>query len=420
MAGPFPTSPINLDLHTTDGGTVYEYRSDHDRWVIYKDSTNVTDSDAIHDNVANEITAITPKTSLVDADELLTEDSAASFVKKAITFGNLKSSISDLHSEAHTLNSHSTPHNITERVILSNTEDVNLTGISGALIVGGDGTGAHIAIDGNEIMAKANATTAATLNLQINGGTVAIGGGKITGIGASTTDGDAVRHQDTRLTNSRTPTQHALDSATYHTINVNTTFNATTTKHGFLKQLNNSATQYMNGQGNWGTPSGEADYDGDLMIGSGNAEWVPCINAGHTSGASGHPWWRFNGTEYINTGSNNPSISFTFPLPTNRGGKSLRIIGSRPQISDSDSSNYLLQINVYGETYAVRTAIPNGSINHSSVHGTGTPSSVSDFDNLWSTVNMSGYQTVLIYCLIVATTDSAFGMKPPLLKVYYE
>jgi len=36
MAGPFPTSPDNLDLHTTDGGTVYEYHSDHDRWVIYK------------------------------------------------------------------------------------------------------------------------------------------------------------------------------------------------------------------------------------------------------------------------------------------------------------------------------------------------------------------------------------------------
>lgn len=36
MAGPFPTSPNDGDLHTTDGGTHYQYKVDHDRWVIYK------------------------------------------------------------------------------------------------------------------------------------------------------------------------------------------------------------------------------------------------------------------------------------------------------------------------------------------------------------------------------------------------
>jgi len=38
MAGPFPTSPTNLDLHTTDGDTAYQYLEDHDRWVLYKDT----------------------------------------------------------------------------------------------------------------------------------------------------------------------------------------------------------------------------------------------------------------------------------------------------------------------------------------------------------------------------------------------
>ena len=36
MAGAFPGAPNNLDLHTTDGGTVYQFLADHDRWVLYK------------------------------------------------------------------------------------------------------------------------------------------------------------------------------------------------------------------------------------------------------------------------------------------------------------------------------------------------------------------------------------------------
>ena len=49
-----------------------------------------SDSDAIHDNVANEITAITEKTTVVGADEMVIEDSEASFVKKSVTLTNLQ------------------------------------------------------------------------------------------------------------------------------------------------------------------------------------------------------------------------------------------------------------------------------------------------------------------------------------------
>lgn len=35
-----------------------------------------------------------------------------------------------------------------------------------------------------------------------------------------------------------------------------TTNNSSTTKHGYLKKLSNSATEYMDGTGNWSTPSG--------------------------------------------------------------------------------------------------------------------------------------------------------------------
>ena len=59
--------------------------------TAYKFGQNVTyeDPNAIHDNVAGEIVAITEKTTPVDADLLIIEDSAASNAKKKVQIGNL-------------------------------------------------------------------------------------------------------------------------------------------------------------------------------------------------------------------------------------------------------------------------------------------------------------------------------------------
>ncbi len=60
------------------------------------------------------------------------------------------------------------------KVAVTSTEDVGLSGVSGALTIG-DTAGIHTAIDGNEIMAKASATTTGILYLQNEGGSVVIG-----------------------------------------------------------------------------------------------------------------------------------------------------------------------------------------------------------------------------------------------------
>lgn len=52
------------------------------------------DDTAIHDDVADEITAVTLKTVPVAADEILLEDSAASYVKKSATVGTLAGALS--------------------------------------------------------------------------------------------------------------------------------------------------------------------------------------------------------------------------------------------------------------------------------------------------------------------------------------
>lgn len=54
-----------------------------------------------------------------------------------------------------------------------------------------------------------------------------------------------------------------------------TTGNASTSNHGYLPKLNNSSTQYLNGQGNWATPAG----------GGGATLWAEWTGASRTSDA---------------------------------------------------------------------------------------------------------------------------------------
>jgi len=58
-----------------------------------RDGAGGADGTAIHDDEANEITAITIKATPVDADEFIQEDSAAAFVKKAVTWAAIKATL---------------------------------------------------------------------------------------------------------------------------------------------------------------------------------------------------------------------------------------------------------------------------------------------------------------------------------------
>ena len=72
-----------------------------------------------------------------------------------------------------------------------------------------------------------------------------------------------------------------LNAVTEATITLadNTTNNASTTAHGFLKKLSNVATEFMNGQGNWATPTASATLDG---ISAATASQAGISNGAHT------------------------------------------------------------------------------------------------------------------------------------------
>ena len=79
-------STIKAEARDFSGGIKWYYT------VIHAAESGVTDADAIHDNVAAEISAITEKVTPISADLILIEDSAAANAKKRVQIGNLPAS----------------------------------------------------------------------------------------------------------------------------------------------------------------------------------------------------------------------------------------------------------------------------------------------------------------------------------------
>lgn len=66
----------------------------------------------------------------------------------------------------------------------------------------------------------------------------------------------------------QTPVQHALDSATYHSVPTDiTTFNSTAAAHGFLPKLSGVSSEFLNGAGDWATPPGEVNTTSNIGLG---------------------------------------------------------------------------------------------------------------------------------------------------------
>jgi hypothetical protein len=79
------------DVNTIGAASGEVLKFDGTNWLPEEDLTGTggSDPDAIHDNVAGEIAAVTAKGTPVAGDFLLIEDSAASNAKKRITIGSL-------------------------------------------------------------------------------------------------------------------------------------------------------------------------------------------------------------------------------------------------------------------------------------------------------------------------------------------
>lgn len=77
--------------------------SNNKKKITIGDLPATSDTNAVHVNAANEITAITAKTSVDNQDEFIIEDSDAGFVKKSITRKNIVKPIVNSVANANTL-----------------------------------------------------------------------------------------------------------------------------------------------------------------------------------------------------------------------------------------------------------------------------------------------------------------------------
>lgn len=167
-----------------------------------------TDPDAIHDNVAAEISAITAKATPTTADYLIIEDAADTDNKKSITIGDLPAAAPASHASTHE-----------------------------------PGGGDAMTVD----------AAAATGSL------------RTLGTGAA----QACAGNDSRLSDARTPTSHntshqsgggdAIKLDDLAAPDDNTDLDSTISAHGLLPKLGGGTTNYLRADGTWAAPPGGTD-----------------------------------------------------------------------------------------------------------------------------------------------------------------
>lgn len=172
-----------------------------------------------------------------------------------------------------------------------------------------------------------------------------------------------------------------ISDATITTTDI-TTNNASTTKHGFLKKLDNTATHYMDGTGAWSTPAGSGGsgtvtsvtYTGDGVVQSStptsavtttgtltatlNTQTTKTFLAGPTSGSAATPTFRTIAVADVPTLNQNTSgsaASLSATLAVASGGTGVTAI---PSFSAYDSAgttithgNIYTKVNLATEVY---------------------------------------------------------------------
>ena len=150
-----------------------------------------------------------------------------------------------------------------------------------------------------------------------------------------------------------------------------------------------------------------AQMEGFLLFGSGNIVEVPCVYGyqyllTRVSLLSGiiNPY--ATGTTYM---------TFTVPLPTTRGGKSLYIKNVYVALSDADGNNYIDFVRVYGELYTGATLVLNHNTNMTTIAKHTATNASAD--------NMGSYDVVFVYLSISSTATSGIDLHGITIDCYY-
>ena len=226
------------------------------------------DSTAIHDNVASEISAVTEKVTPISADLLIIEDSADSNNKKKIQIGNLPSSgggdadaIHDnVAGEIDAITLKGTPTG-SDKLLIEDAADSNnkksiaISSLPAPTIAHSATTGQTADDHHNQQHALGGAdhtaATLAELNALVSDATLDDSGD------SRTPSAHASSHQSGGSDAIKLDDLAAPDD--------NTDLNVSTSAHGLAPKLPNDATQYLDGTGSYSVPAGGGGGDADAI-----------------------------------------------------------------------------------------------------------------------------------------------------------
>jgi len=152
-----------------------------------------------------------------------------------------------------------------------------------------------------------------------------------------------------------------------------TTGNASTTKHGYLPKLNNSATQFLNGQGSWATPTATIDQTAAYSW-TGLHKWTSALLSSDTTGAYFNSYTATSGadikglTSYVYT-SSNPTANKIYGGMFNAvgsgtsGGSGSYGIYANASGSNTSYAGYFTAKGSSGDNYAIYADASSSSYN---------------------------------------------------------
>ncbi|KKL17417.1 hypothetical protein LCGC14_2485800, partial [marine sediment metagenome] len=150
--------------------------------------------------------------------------------------------------------------------------------------------------------------------------------------------------------------------------------------------------------------------DAALMIGSANAEWIPCA---YMDSAIVDTWRVSNVGTLDNLGATNTSITFTLPLPTNRGGKKLYINGYSIGIFAADADDYVNNSFLKMSKFDTVTTIPNSLV-------TTNRTAQGEFDTTFAAVDVSGFNQIYLILEVVNTNANQLRITNVAIRCYYD
>lgn len=264
-------------------------------------------------------------------------------------------------------------------------------------------------------------TTLASANIYVGNATnvtaaVAMSGdGTMSNAGALAVNDDSHAHTSTTLPATVTYLGTAIDETEMSLSDI-TTLNSNTTRHGFLPKLSGTATEFVNGAGNWATPAASPagsnthiQYNNNsALAGSASLTFTLATEDSNTVFLS-----HFDGTDASTTFTDEAGIAITAngnaqidTAQSKFGGASGLFDGTGDYLTTPDSDNYNFAAGDFSVDFQVRF---NSVASNQDFIGHWTDGSSHSWELFWATTNVI---TLRYATTPTGQTDITFAWTP--------